>query len=81
MRKLAMLSALSCIYFISWGQVDTTEKNLEEIVVYSNKFAEQLKNIAQKIDVISARTIVKFNAQNTGDLLINTGNVFVQKSQ
>ena len=81
MRKLAMLSALSCIYFISWGQVDTTEKNLEEIVVYSNKFAEQLKNIAQKIDVISARTIAKFNAQNTGDLLINTGNVFVQKSQ
>ena len=81
MRKFAMLSALLCIYFLSWGQADTTEKNLEEIVVYSNKFAEQVKNIAQKIDVISAKTIAKFNTQNTGDLLINTGNVFVQKSQ
>jgi hemoglobin/transferrin/lactoferrin receptor protein len=31
--------------------------------------------------VINARTIANFNAQNTGDLLINTGSVFVQKSQ
>ena len=81
MRKITMLMALLCISFSIWGQVDTTEKNLEEIVVYSNKFAEQVKNISQKIDVISAKSIAKFNAQNTGDLLINTGNVFVQKSQ
>mgnify|MGYP003352997408 CR=1 FL=1 len=35
----------------------------------------------QKIEIVTARTIAKFNAQNTGDVLINTGNVFVQKSQ
>lgn len=56
-------------------------KDLEEVVVSANKFAEKRKNIAQKIDVIGARTIMQTNAQNTGDLLINTGNVFVQKSQ
>lgn len=56
-------------------------KDLEEVVVSANKFAEKRKNIAQKIDVIGARTIIQTNAQNTGDLLINTGNVFVQKSQ
>ena len=81
MRKITMLSALLCISIISWCQADTTEKNIGEVVVYSNKFAEQVKNIAQKIDVITSRAIARYNAQNTGDLLINTGNVFVQKSQ
>lgn len=81
MRKIAMLSALSCVTIISWSQADTTEKNLDEIVVYSNKFAEKKKNLAQKIDVINSRSIAKFNAQNTGDLLVNSGHVFVQKSQ
>lgn len=69
--------------FLSLAQEDTLarQKSLEEVIIYSNKFAERKKNIVQKIDVISARQIAQMNAQNTGDLLINTGNVFVQKSQ
>ena len=55
--------------------------NLEEIVVSANNFTEKKKNVAQKIDVISASDIVASNAQNTGDLLANTGKIFVQKSQ
>ncbi len=55
--------------------------NLEEIVVSANNFTEKKKNIAQKIEVISAKDIALSNAQNTGDLLINTGKIFVQKSQ
>ncbi|MEJ7913780.1 MAG: TonB-dependent receptor plug domain-containing protein [Chitinophagaceae bacterium] len=51
------------------------------MIIYSNKFAERRKNIVQKIDVINSSQIAKANAQNTGDLLQNTGNVFVQKSQ
>lgn len=82
MRKIALLSALLYMSLYTSAQTDTTEeKNLDEAVVYSNKFVEKKKNLAQKIDVVSARTIAKFNSQNTGDLLINTGNVFVQKSQ
>jgi hemoglobin/transferrin/lactoferrin receptor protein len=54
---------------------------LNEVVVSGTKFGEKRKNIAQKIDVISGKYISKVNAQNTGDLLISTGNVFVQKSQ
>ncbi|HVG42929.1 MAG TPA: Plug domain-containing protein, partial [Chitinophagaceae bacterium] len=66
----------------AFSQQDTTlEKSLDEVIIYSNKFAERRKNINQKIDVISARQIAQLNAQNIGDLLINTGNVFVQKSQ
>jgi hemoglobin/transferrin/lactoferrin receptor protein len=54
---------------------------LNEVVFSATKFAENKKNIAQKIDVINKKYIAKINAQNTGDLLISTGNVFVQKSQ
>ncbi len=54
---------------------------LNEVVVSANKFTEKKKNIVQKIDLISSKYIAKVNAQNTGDLLSSTGNVFVQKSQ
>jgi len=57
------------------------QKELIEIVVSGNKFAEKKKNIVQKIDIISSSYIKKANAQNMGDLLMSTGNVFVQKSQ
>lgn len=82
MRKIALLSALLYAAVSAYAQEDTlNEKNLDEAIVYSNKFAEKKKNLAQKIDLVSARIIARFNSQNTGDLLINTGNVFVQKSQ
>jgi len=75
---LAVFFALS-----GWAQTDTTlkEKYLDEVIIYSNKFAERRKNIVQRIDVISKSQIARMNAQNTGDLLQNTGDVFVQKSQ
>lgn len=82
MRKFTLLSALLYVSIITYAQQDTSsQKTLEEAVVYSNKFAEKKKNLAQKIDVITAGNIARYNGQNTGDLLINTGNVFVQKSQ
>ncbi len=83
MRKILMLSVLLYAYNSASAQIaDTTEeKSLDELVVFSNKFAEKKKNIAQKIDVFTARTIAKSNSQNTGDLLLNSGNIFVQKSQ
>ena len=75
----------SCICFVwlvqdhSYAQSDTS--TLDEVVISANKFSSQKKNVAQKIDVISKNFISRVNAQNTGDLLINTGNVYVQKSQ
>jgi hemoglobin/transferrin/lactoferrin receptor protein len=82
MRKIALLSALLYLSFTALSQQDSTEeRNLDEAVVYSNKFVEKKKNLAQKIDILSAKTIARYNPQNSGDLLINSGNVFVQKSQ
>ncbi len=83
-----MLLAFSAIATNGFSQkvkavTDTAKKeiSLEEVVISASNFAEKQRNIAQKIDVINAKTIAGTNAQNTGDLLINTGKVFVQKSQ
>ena len=86
MRKFAWLSALLFNCIITQAQVpdtdeDTSVKNMDEVLIYSNKFAEKRKNLAQRVDVITNKTIARVNTQNTGDLLMNTGNIFVQKSQ
>src|SRR5690606_28891038 len=39
------------------------------------------KNLVQKIEVVTSKRIAILNTQNTGDLLMQSGNVFVQKSQ
>ncbi len=84
MKKIIGLIFL-CIAIdtIAQSDRDTSIKvtTLDEVVFSANKFEERKRNIVQKIDVISNRYIAHVNAQNTGDLLINTGNVFVQKSQ
>lgn len=67
---------------LSHAQTDSLpEKKLDEVIIYSGKFPEQRKHIVQKVELISANRIAQWNSQNTGDLLLNTGNVFVQKSQ
>ena len=88
MNRICIYLAFLSISYSGYAQdkkqkQDSTgiEISLEEVVISASNFAEKKKNIAQKIDVISAGTIAQTNAQNTGDLLINTGKVFVQKSQ
>jgi hemoglobin/transferrin/lactoferrin receptor protein len=88
MKKIFISWGLLCIVHSGFAQQKTNTKdtaakeiNLEEVIISASNFAEKKKNIAQKIDVISAKTITQANAQNTGDLLINTGKIFVQKSQ
>lgn len=72
---------MSASGFAQQKKDSSLHKELSEIVVSGNKFAEKKKNIVQKIDILSAAYIKKANAQNMGDLLMSTGNVFVQKSQ
>jgi hemoglobin/transferrin/lactoferrin receptor protein len=83
MKKALWLSLGLTLALLSYGQTDTSvkQKELDEILIYANKFAERKKNIVQKIDLVTATRIAQINAQNMGDLLANTGNVFVQKSQ
>ncbi|HEY0060100.1 MAG TPA: TonB-dependent receptor plug domain-containing protein, partial [Flavisolibacter sp.] len=83
MKRALWLSLGLTLALLSYGQTDTSvkQKELDEILIYANKFAERKKNIVQKIDLVTATRIAEINAQNMGDLLANTGNVFVQKSQ
>lgn len=83
MKKIYLLGFALAAATCSMAQIttDSLEKKMEEVVISASKFAENKRNIAQKIDIISARSIAIANTQNTGDLLINTGKIFVQKSQ
>lgn len=65
------------------AQIDSTEKNisLNEVVVSGSKFEAQRGTVPNQISLISKNQIAFQNTPNTGDLLINSGNVFVQKSQ
>ncbi|RXK59750.1 TonB-dependent receptor [Lacibacter luteus] len=84
MRKItiAFLASVAGLWANAQETVsDSASKELSEVVISASKFPEKKLNVSQRIDVISSKYISRVNAQNTGDLLINTGNVFVQKSQ
>jgi hemoglobin/transferrin/lactoferrin receptor protein len=81
MKKILSLTVLLYAATVSAQEDTLSEKTLGEVVISANKFGEKKRNVSQKIDIITAKTIAATNAQNTGDLLINSGNVFVQKSQ
>lgn len=54
---------------------------LEEVVVSASKFEQQKRTIPFQVEQISAQQIAFRNSQNTADMLTQTGQVFVQKSQ
>lgn len=82
-KHMLLYCMLTCMSIRASAQeyTDSLSKVMESIVISGSKFAEKKKNIIQKIDIISLKDIKKANAQNMGDLLMSTGNVFVQKSQ
>jgi hemoglobin/transferrin/lactoferrin receptor protein len=83
MQLTVCLLLLSGSIFSQLTQADTSLKyvRLNEVVISANRFTENKKNVPQKIDIISPAYIATVNTQNSGDLLMSTGNIFVQKSQ
>ncbi|MFO0495577.1 MAG: TonB-dependent receptor plug domain-containing protein, partial [Flavobacteriia bacterium] len=55
--------------------------SINEIVVSASKFEEQRKDVAQKIQVIRSNELQNMNQTSTADVMANSGNVMVQKSQ
>ena len=53
---------------------------LNGVTVYANKFAERSGRIAQTVKSIRDKNTLNMQP-NTGDILMNTGTLFVQKSQ
>jgi hemoglobin/transferrin/lactoferrin receptor protein len=58
-----------------------TLRDLEEVVISANKFELKKKESPNQIELISAKQIAFQNSPNTANLLEQTGNVFVQRSQ
>jgi hemoglobin/transferrin/lactoferrin receptor protein len=54
---------------------------LAEFVVSANRFREPTQDLAERVEVVDARDIAFLDQPTTGDLLQNSGTVFVQKSQ
>ncbi len=54
---------------------------LEEFVMSANKVMENKSDIPQRIEVIGSKQIAFNNPQTAGDMLQQTGNVFIQQSQ
>lgn len=80
-RKMLLLWLFIVIAFNNAiAQEDTTKKLLPEVIVFANKFPAFSKNIIQKVDFISDKNAINQQA-NTADILIQSGQVFVQKSQ
>lgn len=86
MKKLFIVT-MACMAIFKINAQTKEEKdsiknvNLNEVVISGNKFSEKKKNIVQKVDVTTQKQMAQMNAQNMADVLINTGKVFVQKSQ
>ena len=55
--------------------------DLDEIVISASKFEQSKKEVPQKIMSIKAEDVVFSNPQTSADLLQNSGQVFIQKSQ
>jgi hemoglobin/transferrin/lactoferrin receptor protein len=85
MRKYLLLGMIlaNMHAIIAQEKKDTLKNNptsLNDVVVYANKFAEKYKRIAQTVAVIKSTEQLNYQL-NTADVLINSGKLFVQKSQ
>jgi hemoglobin/transferrin/lactoferrin receptor protein len=55
--------------------------SLDEIIVSASRFEEKKTNVPQQIQVLNAKDLAFMNSQTTADVIQNSGNVLVQKSQ
>ena len=66
---------------ISSIEVKFNCESLEQIIISTSKFEQQQKDLTQKVLSINANDILLANSQTSADILENTGQVSVQKSQ
>ncbi len=87
MKSIFFITILcfTCFAQLAYSQNISTDTakitSLGEVVVSVNKTTETRKTIAQQVQVINANQIANLQSQTTADLLANSGNVFIQKSQ
>jgi hemoglobin/transferrin/lactoferrin receptor protein len=62
-------------------KLDERNRQLEEVVIRPLKRAQTLSDIPQKVLTLNAADVQLFQPQTSADLLGNSGEVFIQKSQ
>jgi len=79
----AFALVVSGVYAQTQNNSDTVAKliNLNEVVYSANKAEEKKSDVPFTIDVIKAKDLQLSNPQTSADMLANTGNIMVQKSQ
>jgi hemoglobin/transferrin/lactoferrin receptor protein len=77
---LLFISILTSVATFSQNKIVVDTTALNEVLVYANKFPEHQKRVAQTVSVIKDKIALNYQS-NTADVLINSGNLFVQKSQ
>jgi len=84
-QRAGYQSFQSSIYNLAAVQYKVTlsEKaySLDEVVISASKFEEKRSDVPQQIQVLDAKKIAFMNQQNTADVLQQSGNILVQKSQ
>lgn len=58
-----------------------TSLSLNQIIVSANRYEESAKDVAQPVDVIRSSDMAYMNQPTTAEVIQNSGNVLVQKSQ
>ncbi len=58
------------------AQSDTSSKQLQDVVIYANKFPVLSKNIVQRVVALTDKVLLQQQA-NTADILTASGQVFV----
>ena len=83
MKGFTLLSLLIvCLFSNLSAQTDTlVERSLNEIVISATKYETPKRKVSQQVEIIDSREIAIQNNQNAADLLMNSGEVLVQRSQ
>jgi hemoglobin/transferrin/lactoferrin receptor protein len=77
-------SLMGTIVFAQTDSVTTAYDStvmLNELIITANKFPEMKNQLTQQVYVVTERQIKTLSAQNTADLISNSGMVGMQKSQ
>jgi hemoglobin/transferrin/lactoferrin receptor protein len=88
MKKIILNTVLLFLMGMVHAQVDAIKsadtvdiESFDEVLVSSQRFQQKRKETPRQIEVVSAKRLSELQPATLGDALINTGQVFVQKSQ
>ncbi len=85
-KKLLFVNAIAFTAMGLSAQTNDTDTifkliNLNEVIFSANKAEEKKSDVPYTIEVMKAKNIEMSNSQTSADVIANTGNIMVQKSQ